>query len=175
MKHPAQRAEYPRRLVYEVTRLLSQHTPASIVGVRVRVSVGGMSFRVLVWGISWSSPFEVFSGYSTFLSPFCVTTSLALWFRHPPRERKIPGSNPVCAGIFPGSSHTSDFKSGTPVATLPGAWRYRIWAGIGWPGVSILWLGEMESLICNFHLSVAAGTIVWADPSLRCTSMLLGR
>ena len=38
-----------------------------------------------------------------------------------------------------GSSHTSDLKKiGTPVATLPGAWRYRISAGTGRPGVSIL-------------------------------------
>ena len=41
-------------------------------------------------------------------------------------------------GDFFGSSHTSDFKIGTPVATLPGAWRYRVSAGTGWPGVSIL-------------------------------------
>ena len=49
-----------------------------------------------------------------------------------------PGSNPTCAEIFPGSSHTSDFKIGTPVATLPGAWRYRVSTGTGWPSVSIL-------------------------------------
>ena len=36
-----------------------------------------------------------------------------------------------------------------------------------WPGVGILWLGKMESLVCNFYLSVAARKIVWADPSLR--------
>ena len=66
-------------------------------------------------------------------------------------------------------------KIGTPVATLPGAWRYRVSAWTGWPGVSILWLGEMESLICNFCLSVAARKIVWADPSLRYARMLLGR
>ena len=41
-------------------------------------------------------------------------------------------------GIFGGSSYTSDFKTGTPVATLPGAWRYRVSAGTGRPGVSIL-------------------------------------
>ena len=41
-------------------------------------------------------------------------------------ERKIPDSNPACDGIFPGSSHTSDFKIGTQVATLPGAWHYRV-------------------------------------------------
>ena len=59
--------------------------------------------------------------------------------------------------------------------TLPSAWRYIISVGTGWPGVSILWLGEMESLICNFCLSVAARKIIWADPSLRYTRMLLGR
>ena len=48
------------------------------------------------------------------------------------------GSNPACAGIFPGSSHTSDFRIGTSLATLPGAWRHRVSAGTGWTGVSIL-------------------------------------
>ena len=36
------------------------------------------------------------------------------------------------------SNHTSDLKIGTPVATLPGAWHYRVSTGTGWPGVSIL-------------------------------------
>ena len=83
------------------------------------------------------------------------------------------GSNPACDRIFPGSSHTSCLKIGTPVATLPGAWRYRDSTGIGQPGVSILWLDEVESLICNFYLSVAAHKIVYADPSLRYISLLL--
>ena len=39
---------------------------------------------------------------------------------------------------FSGSSHTSDIKIGTPVATLPGAWHYRVSAGTGRHGVSIL-------------------------------------
>ena len=39
---------------------------------------------------------------------------------------------------FSGSSHTSDLKIGTPVASLPGAWHYRVSAGTGQPGVSIL-------------------------------------
>ena len=63
---------------------------------------------------------------------------VGLEVRRPPRERKIPVSNPACTGIFSGSSHTSDSKIGTPVATLPGAWRYRVSAGTGRPGVSIL-------------------------------------
>ena len=109
--------------------------------------------------------------------PFTTLTNrlVGLVVRRPPRERKVPGSNPACDGIFSGSSHTCDLNIGTPVATLPGAWRYRVSAGTGRPGVSILWLGEMESWICNFYLSVAAREIVWADPSLRYTRMLLGR
>ena len=63
---------------------------------------------------------------------------VGLVVRRPPRERKVPGSNPACDGIFSGSSHTSDLNIGTPVATLPGAWRYRVSAGTGRPGVSIL-------------------------------------
>ena len=53
--------------------------------------------------------------------PITVTTALlAQWFRCPPQERKISGSNPTCIRIFPGSSHTCVSKIGTPVATLPG-------------------------------------------------------
>ena len=40
----------------------------------------------------------------------------------------------VCVGgggVGCGSSHTSDLRNGTPVATLPGAWRYRVSAGTG--------------------------------------------
>ena len=39
--------------------------------------------------------------------------------------------------FFPGLSHTSDFKIGSLVATLPGAWCNRVSAGTGRPGVSI--------------------------------------
>ena len=103
---------------------------------------------------------------------FCVNRLIGLVVRRPPRERKIPGLNPACARIFSGSSHTSSSKICTPVATLPGAWHYRVCARTGRPGVSILWLGEVESLICNFYISVAAHKIVRADLSLIYTSML---
>ena len=63
---------------------------------------------------------------------------VGLVVRRPSRERKVPGSNPACGGIFSGSSHTSDLKIGTPMATLPGAWRFRVSTGTGRPGVSIL-------------------------------------
>ena len=49
-----------------------------------------------------------------------------------------PGFESRLRRDFSGSSHTGDLKTGTAVATLPGAWRYRVSAGAGWPGVSIL-------------------------------------
>ena len=75
---------------------------------------------------------------------------------------------------FSGSSHTNDLKIDNPVATLPGAWYCRVSTGTGWPGVSILWLGEVDSLICSLYVIVTACKIVSADPSGRYTSMLLG-
>ena len=68
--------------------------------------------------------------YFVFLSEYRL---VGLVVRRPPRERKIPGSNPACDGIFSWSSHTSDSKIGTPVATLPGAWRYRVSTGLVGP------------------------------------------
>ena len=67
-------------------------------------------------------------------------------------------------GDFSWSSHTSDLNIGAPVASLPGVWCYRVSTGTGWLGVSILWLGEMESLNCNFCLSVAACKIEQIHP-----------
>ena len=61
-------------------------------------------------------------------------------------------------GSFPRSSHTSDLEIGAPVVTLPAARWYRVRTDR--PGVSILWLGEIESEIFNFYLSVAACTLV---------------
>ena len=49
-----------------------------------------------------------------------------------------PGFESRLRPDFSRSSHTSDLKIGTPVATLPGAWRYRVSTGTGRPGVSIL-------------------------------------
>ena len=49
-----------------------------------------------------------------------------------------PGFKSRLCWDFSRSSHNSDLKIGTPVATLPGAWRYRVSAGTGRPGVSIL-------------------------------------
>ena len=60
-----------------------------------------------------------------------------------------PGFDSRLRRDFSGSSRTSDLKNGTPVATLPDAWRYRVSDMTGWPGVSI-----------PFCLNVAARKIV---------------
>ena len=49
-----------------------------------------------------------------------------------------PGFESLLHRDFSRSSHTSDLKIGTPAPELPGAWRYRVSAGTGRPGVSIL-------------------------------------
>ena len=49
-----------------------------------------------------------------------------------------PGFESRLERDFSGSSHTSDLKTGTAVATLPGALHCRVRAGTGRPGVSIL-------------------------------------
>ena len=68
----------------------------------------------------------------------CDYRLVGLVVRHPPQERKVPGSNPACTGIFSGSSHTSDSNIGTAKAALPGVWHYRVSAGSGQPCVSRL-------------------------------------
>ena len=40
-------------------------------------------------------------------------------------------------------------------ANPPDAWRYRVSAVTGWPGVRLPKLREIASLICSFYLSVA--------------------
>ena len=48
-------------------------------------------------------------------------------------------------------SHTSDTKIVTQVTSLPGTWLYRTSAmTIRWFGVSVLWVGEIGSLICSW-------------------------
>ena len=74
---------------------------------------------------------------------------------------KDPGFDSCLRRDFSGSSHTSDLKFDTPLATLlESRWN--------WSVVCQYTVGEIESLICNFYISVEA------DPSLRYTSMLLG-
>ena len=51
---------------------------------------------------------------------------------------------------------SSDLKLGTQVDGLSGAWRNRVSASTGWPGVSLLWLAEISSLIHSFYHSLAA-------------------
>ena len=76
--------------------------------------------------------------HSSFLQ---AISAVMLW---PVRVEKVlesgrPGfESHLHRGSVPRSGPTSELKVGTPGATLPGAWRYGVSAGIGQPGVSIL-------------------------------------
>ena len=90
---------------------------------------------------------------------FVMKVTLNLLTSLPPRwpsDRHGFDSRFRLADFFPGRVKPKDSKIGTPVATLPGDWRYRASAGTGRPGVRILGLGEIENFICYFCLSVAA-------------------
>ena len=86
-----------------------------------------------------------------------------------PSGAEDPGFESCLWQDFCGLSHTCDLKIKirTPVATLSDAWGFRVSAGTGWHGVSILWLGETE--LDLQLLSVAARKLVRADQSLRYT------
>ena len=76
-------------------------------------------------------------------------------------------------GEFSWSSDTSDAKIGTPVATLPCIWCYRVSAGTGWPGVSVSWLGEIANLICNLisvwqHIDLSEQIRPWDTLAFYC-------
>ena len=101
---------------------------------------------------------------------WCSGLSMFRKFLKPLSTSALPSCRPdVISAVL-----ASEQKIGTPVATLPGARRYRVRGGTDWPGVGVLWLGEIESLICDSYLSVAACTVVGANLSLRQTGMLLG-
>ena len=61
---------------------------------------------------------------------------LGLVFKASTSRAEDPGFESSLQRDFFGSSHT--IRIGTPVATLPGTWHYRVRAGTGGPGVSIL-------------------------------------
>ena len=70
---------------------------------------------------------------------FCFVNCLArLVVKASASGEEDPGFKSHLGWDFFGSSHTSDLKIGTSVATLPGAWHYRVSARTGRPGVSIL-------------------------------------
>ena len=92
--------------------------------------------------MSWRATQSVYDRPSQCMSnPFIHTSSdrlVGLVVKASASRAEGPGFESRLRGIFSGSSHTSDLKIGTPVATLPGAWRYRVSTGTGRSGVSIL-------------------------------------
>ena len=72
------------------------------------------------------------------LSLSLLTVSLAYELRRLHESSSLGFNSHFHRGSFSRSSHTTDLNLGTPAATLPGTWRYRVSTGTGWPGDSIL-------------------------------------
>ena len=106
-----------------------------------------------------------------------VTISVALWkgvcLKSSRHGDHLPSPPPPFLSTPP-LPHTRDLKIAMMVATLPGAWHLRTGARSCWPHViSMLWLGEIASLIFSFCITVAACAFVSAHPSARYTFTLL--
>ena len=104
------------------------------------------------------------------------TASLASWLRHPLRERQIQGSTSIpvfSMGTF--SGQVIPLTSEWALQWLPCQASGVTGSALALVGaVSVHWLDEIASLIFSFDLSVAAFKIVWANLSLRYTSVSLG-
>ena len=62
----------------------------------------------------------------------CIDCLIGIVVKVSTSRAEDPGFKSACTGIFPGSSHTSDLKIGTPVATLPGACQGQCWGWLDW-------------------------------------------
>ena len=83
-----------------------------------------------------SQPFSSSSFFFFFLPQDCL---VGLVVKASNSRAEDPGfESRFAPGFFSESSHTCDLNIGTPVATLTGAWHYRVSTGTGRPGVSIL-------------------------------------
>ena len=78
-----------------------------------------------------------------------------------------PGFESRLRRDFSGSSHTSDFKIVTSVATLPGAWRCRVSADTGRPGVNIHRFNGSANKINLKKNAISALSNLVAELSLR--------
>ena len=72
------------------------------------------------------------------LNPSVLGRFVGLVVKASASRAEDPGIESRLQRDFSGSSHTNGLDIGTPVATLPNAWRNRVSAGTGRSGVSIL-------------------------------------
>ena len=89
--------------------------------------------------------------------------------RHDGGLVKVSTTGAVGQEFVPQLSHSSDVKRWHSSGYSAKCWMLFLELVLYMAGQRI------ACLICNFYLSVAARAVVWADPSLRYTSMLLGR
>ena len=130
-----------------------------------------MMSMLLAFLLSWLCTNKTDDGMERLLVCFFLAADrlVGLVVRHLPRERKIPGSNSACTGIFRGRVIPVTQK--LALQCLPCLAPGVIGSALGLVSLVSVYC---DWVICNFYLSVAARKLVWADPSLRYTRMLLG-
>ena len=83
---------------------------------------------------------------------FSITHLIGTVVKCLPREQQTWVRSPVSPWIFLlGRVIPVTYKF--VVASVPGAWHYRISAGTCWPGVSVLWLSEVAKLILDLYVT----------------------
>ena len=73
------------------------------------------------------------------------------------------------------SSHANDFEKEKVllVATLPDVWPGGVRTRTCWSGVHIVWLDEMELLVCFFFLTVVACITVWEEKNVSTSRIII--
>ena len=92
-----------------------------------------MKPRYRVWGLT-----DELTSAASLIPPTFQDRLVGLVVKASASRADDPGFESRLRRDFFVSCHTSDLKIGTPVATLPGAWRCRVSTGTGRPGASIL-------------------------------------
>ena len=112
--------------------VLRASTQACTVSSSLGHALDLASFTVCVFSGSSSEVFLVYSGFlpSDHLFGLVVKASTS--------RADDPGFESRWRRDISRLSHTCDLNIGTPVATMTCVWLYRVSAGTGWPGVSIL-------------------------------------
>ena len=113
----------------------AQHRPTELFQTLFKIcftEASKQDFYLQTYKVSWGC------------FPFCLTcterhtTLLAEWLGRPPQEWHTRVRFPLLSvGIFTGLSRPRDLTTGTPMVTLPSAWRDRVSTGSGWPSIHI--------------------------------------
>ena len=145
-QHKPRQANSPTQLIVTVMAVVKiAHSSATTTcAINTRTTTPSHDCSVSLCGNRWQPKrYTVKTTTTATVNPECLTPYSGnrldgLVVKASASRAEDPGFESHLRWDFSGSSHTSDLKIVTPVATLPGAWRNMVSAGTGQPGVSIL-------------------------------------